>query len=797
MFFKILKKDLKRKKSMNLILLIFIMLATMFISASLNNLMVVLGGVDNYLKQAQIGDFTIFSMGGTPQEISPNDLAIEEFLLENEEVESFEVGDYLIPARNLILCPDGEEILASTTLMVTSVESSHQVFFDEENREITAVKPGEIYLHRTLMLDNDLQEGDILTIILADGEKQQFVVKGYHKDALLGSEMMGNKRFLISEEDYQEMKDRSDMVYGHVYSIELHNIEKFERAYSDATFNVLFGETFQGMKMVYVMDMVIAAIFLMISICLVLISAVMLRFTIIFTVNEDFREIGIMKAIGMKDTGIRKLYVVKYLFLAALGALIGCVASIPVSRMLLAQITKNILLENQNGNMLLTVGVSILIAGVVVLCAYLSTGRIRKFTPMDAIRSGNNGERFRKKGIMKLSGSRMAPTTFMALNDVLSELKKYIVLLITSAIGVWLIVMPINTINTLRSEKIIPWFGITDSDFMIVDDDRFSKLLAGGDRDAFYEYLEEVEEVLTQNGIETTRISTEGVLRYRVRNGEYVVNSMALQGLGTQIEDYFYDEGTPPVHANEVAITHIIAAKLHAGIGDTIYINTADEEQAYIVTAIYQSMNNMGEGIRFTEEAEIDYHAVMGSFGVQVTLKEDASKQEIKDAIEQVQKLYPDAKVQTMVEFIDGMIGGISEQIASLKGFIIGIVLCVNMLVVMLMQKMFLIREQGEMGMLKAIGFSNGKIIGWQSKRIAFVLFFGVLLGTLTGTWFSQLTSGAVFKMMGASRIEFAIKPLEVYVLYPVAIFVTTLLACVVTMLKVRKINVQHMNEIE
>ena len=139
MFFKILKKDLNRKKSMNLILLIFIMLATMFISASLNNLMVVLGGVDNYLKQAQIGDFTIFSMGGTPQEISPNDLAIEEFLLENEEVESFEVGDYLIPARNLILCPGGEEILASTTLMVTSVESSHQVFFDEENREITAV----------------------------------------------------------------------------------------------------------------------------------------------------------------------------------------------------------------------------------------------------------------------------------------------------------------------------------------------------------------------------------------------------------------------------------------------------------------------------------------------------------------------------------------------------------------------------------------------------------------------------------------------------------------------------------
>ncbi len=797
MFFKILRKDLKRKKSMNVILLIFVMLATMFISASLNNLMVVLDGVDHFLKQAQLGDFTIVSMGGTPQEISENDVAIEEFLFDNAQVESFEAGDYLIPSRNQILCPDGTEIKTGSTMMITSVESSNQRFYDERNGEIEGVKPGEIYLHRTLMSDNGLQEGDTLTLVIAGGKEWRFVVSGYYKDALLGSEMMGNKRILISETDYREIKELADMVYGHIYSVWLDNVSQFEKDYSECTFDVMFGETRDGIKIVYVMDMVIAAIFLMVSICLVIISAVMLRFTIIFTVNEDFREIGIMKAIGMKDTAIRKLYVVKYLFLAVMGAAIGCIASVPVSQLMLTQITQNILLENPNGSVFLTVLVSAVIAGIVVWCAYLSTGRIRKFTPMDAIRSGNNGERFRKKGFLKLANLRMAPTTFMALNDVLSELKKYVVLLITSAIGVWLIVMPVNTINTLRSEKMIAWFGISQSDLIIADDDRFSKLIVSGERDQYYEYLDEVKEILSQAGIEAEQVSTEAVLRYRVRNGEYAINSMALQGLETSTDQYFYNEGTPPALANEVAITHVIADKIHAGIGDTIYINTADDEQAYVVTAIYQSMNNMGEGIRFSENAEIDYQAIMGSFGVQVTLQGEASKQEVEEAITQIKELFPGAKVQNMVAFIDGMIGGISEQIDSLKGVIIGIVICINMLVVVLMQKMFLIREQGEMGMLKAVGFSNGRIISWQAKRIAIVLFCGVLLGTVTGTWFSQLTSGAVFQMMGASRIEFDIKSMEVYVLYPMVVFVTTLIACIATMLKVRKINVQHMNEIE
>ena len=49
MYLNILKKDLKRKKAMNAILLVFVILATMFVSSSVNNILSVTTALDSYL----------------------------------------------------------------------------------------------------------------------------------------------------------------------------------------------------------------------------------------------------------------------------------------------------------------------------------------------------------------------------------------------------------------------------------------------------------------------------------------------------------------------------------------------------------------------------------------------------------------------------------------------------------------------------------------------------------------------------------------------------------------------------
>ena len=59
----ILKKDLKRKKTMNIIILMFVMLATMFVASSMNNIITVMNGTGYYFEKAGIGDYVILTMG--------------------------------------------------------------------------------------------------------------------------------------------------------------------------------------------------------------------------------------------------------------------------------------------------------------------------------------------------------------------------------------------------------------------------------------------------------------------------------------------------------------------------------------------------------------------------------------------------------------------------------------------------------------------------------------------------------------------------------------------------------------
>ena len=54
MFWRILKKDLKRKKTMNINLLLFVILCSMFAAAAVNNIIAVTGGIEHYFDAADV-----------------------------------------------------------------------------------------------------------------------------------------------------------------------------------------------------------------------------------------------------------------------------------------------------------------------------------------------------------------------------------------------------------------------------------------------------------------------------------------------------------------------------------------------------------------------------------------------------------------------------------------------------------------------------------------------------------------------------------------------------------------------
>ncbi len=100
--------------------------------------------------------------------------------------------------------------------------------------------------------------------------------------------------------------------------------------------------------------------------------------------------------------------------------------------------------------------------------------KIRKFSPIDAIRSGKTGERYKNKGFIHLSKSKLSPVPFMAINDILSGPKRFFSMILIFTVGLLLIIIPVNTINTLKSDKLITMFNMADCDHVISQELLFS-----------------------------------------------------------------------------------------------------------------------------------------------------------------------------------------------------------------------------------------------------------------------------------------------------------------------------------
>lgn len=783
MYFRILKKDLKRKKSMNVILLIFIMLAATFIASSANNMISVITALDTYFEMAEVPDYWFSTTDYNSKK------RFEEFAHENGY--DYKPLDLIMIDSNEIKL-NGSKFEYSGSICISGLKNSIKVF-DSSDNEITKVKDGEIYITSALFNEERYNFNINSKIQITIGDKtKDFTLKGSTKDAEFGSESIGTTRFLVSENDFNYFHDKDTVIMNsiNVYTDDSGYLEKF----NNLELNTLFNLDKITLKKMYFMDMLIALVMLIVSVCLILISMVILRFTINFTMSEEFREIGVMKAIGIGNRKIRGLYIVKYFAISIVGASIGLVLSIPFGKMMMKDVSKNFIIPNQN-NIILNLICAAVTAAVVVLFCYFCTRKIKNFSPIDAIRNGENGERYSRKSIISLKKFRLSPIIFMALNDIFSGLKRFIAMIVIFILGLLLIIIPENTINTLQSDSRITMFNMAECDHVISQE-----LLFTSNTDykkVMNDKLDNIKKVLDEHNIEA-EIFQEAMFRMTVSFNGKKESSLAFQGLGDVTTDmYAYLEGTAPQNKREIALSKLVADRIGAKIGDTVEVKNGEQIKEYIITATLQSMNNMGEGIRFYQDEELDYSYVSGCFGIQIKYTDSPDNDELDQRKALLREIDPDNKICTPGEYIGYMIGDVSGQIGNIRNLILLVVLCINILVTVLMVKSFIAKEKGELAMLKAIGFNNSSLMAWQTIRIGIILLISIILGTLLSTPLSKLTVEPIFKMMGAISIEFEIVPIKVYLLYPLILLVFTVLAAWITSFQLKKISAYEVSNIE
>ncbi|MBQ2823596.1 MAG: ABC transporter permease [Oscillospiraceae bacterium] len=787
MYLNILKKDLKRKKAMNVILLIFIVLATMFVSSSVNNILSVTTALDDYFKMADVPDYMIITMD---KSITTD---IDETIKTAESVERCASEKVLFLAPDNIIFED-ENITNDYGPMLQSDKDLAVNYFLSDGSILENVNKGEVYI--TLGKEpKGIETGDKFEIEL-EGISREFTFAGTIKDACLGSNMNSMVRYIINSEDF-EYYTSNDIIKnysGNLYYLHTDDLTETLSEISDASENFAFTADKAMLKFTYIFDMIMTGVLLVVSIILIAIAFVVLRFTITFTMSEEYREIGVMKAIGISNFRIRGLYLVKYTGLSIIGAVIGLFLSFPFGKMLMSVTTKSIIISNQNP-IFINIVCAVFVVAVILLFCYGCTGKVKKLTPIDAIRNGQTGERFRKKSLMSLGRSKLGATPFLALNDIVSAPKRYSIITITFALCLSILLILSNTVHTMNNGSLIYSFGMAGCDVVMFINN--VEYLTDGGQDKIKDKLEEMEEKLAENGM-PAKIVQQIVFSFPVAYGENESSIPSQHNLNSTMDMFRYTEGTAPQNTNEIVMTRMSAEKLGADIGDTVTVSTVDGDKEYIITAFYQNMNNFGEGMLFHSDEEINYVQSIGTGGAQIIFTDNPDKKEIQNRIEKIKELYPEADdVETAEKFTADCLG-VADVLVTVKSMVAVLTIVLAALITVLMERSFIAKETGEIALMKAIGTRNGKIYAYHTLRFAFVGVIAVIIAEIFSMPLTKLCIDPVFKMMGMELgVDYSINPVELFLVFPLVILVTTTVSAYLTSLYTRKIKSSDTANIE
>lgn len=786
MYLSILKKDLKRKKTMNLILLLFSILATMFGSSGLSNVVTVMNGTEYFLDKAGIGDYVVITQNG--------DGGVTKILEESEYVNSFKTEKCHWATKSDVKV-NGKKITANNNTFVVQPYTDEGIsYFLADNTKLSQVNEGEVYVTAGFLKNNNATINDSLTINLGNNPKTYTIV-GEIKDALLGSDMMGNTRIIFNQKDYEEFSNNKelDSFKGAIYYIETDDIKSIAAQITDAR-NVLFSDSRSVIKKCYIMEMIVAMIVLVLSVVLCIVAFFLLKYVIAFTISEEVRELGVMKAIGINNKKIRKIYIVKYFMMAIVGGIIGFFIGIPFGKILIKSVSQKMLLGQDYGLVINILG-TIVVITIMITFAYISTAIIKKYSPVDAIRDGQKGERYSKRTKVSISKSKMNNSFFMALNDVLSAPKRFITIILTFFICSVFVFGVVLVVDTMNSDRLIECFGkksdvyITDSKFVKMD------LMSKDGNVALNESIKNMETDLEKLDI-AGDVSMEVWYKYLLTVDDKSFYVTFQQNKRTEPSEYSYTKGVAPQNSNEIAITEQIATQMGIEIGDTVTIDFITEKKDCIVVAYFQTMNQLGSVIRLHQDAPTNMEYASAMMAYQINFKDKVTKNDISERIDIIKDYYEIDDVFDAAEYCDDCMK-VASTLDNVARLLLGITCIIVMLVTVLMERSFIVDETNQIALLKAIGFNTGFVMKWHIYRFLIVTIIAQLLAIVFTYPITKLWCDPIFAKMGATDVNYLFKPLSLIIIYPGIIVLINLIVVGFTALYTKKIKSYNVRNIE
>ncbi len=612
------------------------------------------------------------------------------------------------------------------------------------------IAPGTVYVSPSLVSMFGLELGDTVAFSIArNGGTVSLTVAGFYEDPFMGSSMIGMKGFLISPSDYENLTTQildsgidalarsGAMIHVFPSPESTQTTSALNGLLNDQTDLPRYTEFVHSADAIAGFMMILQDAFssLFSAFVLVLLVAVLivLSHSVGGTVEAERKNLGILKSIGMRQTSLQMIQLLQYAAAIVPALLLGFFLAAPLAGVLtgMTLTTTGIRFPTVQpwGVTLLSLLALVLILAVFV---WVKTTKIAKISPMEAIRQSTFVGETARHGLPALKG-KCLPLS-LAVRQLLTKKRNYI----SACLVALLLAFFASLIGRMDSWLGRDGKGMMDA-FNPADHDIGVQMFGTSTSEDALEVLSQYTEVTDTYLLAMPGVAVEGI--------DYTANVIS------EPERFHILQGSTCYEDNEIVITEFIAANLGVSIGDTVTVSASLGEAEYTISGIYSCANDMGDTIGMSQNGYLK----IGQDSPEIWcyhyfLADPTQKAAVTEALTNTFG----GDVHVHENTWPGLFGIISAM-RLLVIFMYGMVIVFVLTVTAMTGARLLRQEQQDIGIYKALGFTDRMLRGSFALRFGLTAGIGSVLGSIIAALITDPLVSSVMKLAGIS--SFASNP--------------------------------------
>ncbi len=651
-------------------------------------------------------------------------------------------------------------------------------------------------------LNSAFTEGDTFDVV--QGSKVfSFTIAGFY-ECYSRCETNDGYQLIVTDSDYITLMNVIDKREALLYDCDpLNECDDVANIFEDRLTEYL-GED-AGMKIIIgtyannqfksvVFSSAVLLIMVFMAVVVLIASAIMIRFRIAGDIQDQIQSIGVLEALGYTSKDISLAYTAEYLLTALAGIITGTAASfflIPVIHRLG---------EKLSGHhtechiavlpVIITATVIFLFVGII---AYLRSGMVKKFPPVQAFRKGIAAHHFGKNPF-PLKNTKNSVHLRLAMKGFVQSARQNIGLTVCIAI---------SAAAAISGLILADMFG---SDFKVAARMTGAELSDLNISVAGYADTEELaENIRSMPGVRKVLTGTfsmdfgswKTLSAYDRSEEMYPVSYADFD----ECENIIPSSGALPVHDNEIAISQLFASQHGLKAGDNLTLEQNRIKKNCIISGIVASITNNGHNLYITHEGmkrfdptfrpnSLDVYIedgadkdtvkaqILGTYGKTITdtrkesVSGDTAEERIRSAAEQkmaellanhnvdhveyaVQigdKLITGTSggflirnVSNLSEIMRTQIGGIFSAIVGASWAFLGIAAIVVAVIIVNIMEQTIRRQRKELGIMLSMGYTSKQLMAQLAMRIMPAAVIAVILGVFGGLGIYSVVCGFMF----------------------------------------------------